>query len=250
MRAVAVSLGVGIQRVKVELDDGRTLKHRVRAFHLGHQIELLAGEDLILVDVEAHYGSFTLFFINPRKRHTLWGEPIFTMSIAGRELQGFNYPGELTSEQSSLIDSGTLRNLLEAIGPQAGEQINVSQRLVRVFLLRPSAERVMAVIQAVIDLMPHVGESRERYADLPAELRPLIPLVSKWGISDDEERWQAIRRSSRSTRQKLVSTVIPILPILNRYLDDFGDLPEACELGDVAQAAMEAQKLLSEEASS
>jgi hypothetical protein len=192
MRTVAASLGVGIKRAKEKLDDGRTLKHRVRAFHLGHQIELLAGEDLILVDVEAHYGKFTLFYVNPRKRHSLWGEPIFTMFIAGRELQGFNYPGELTPEQSSLINSGALRDLLEAIGPHDGEEINVSQKLVRVFLLKPSAERVMAVIQAVIAFMPHEGESKKRYADLPAELRPLIPLVSKWGISDDQERWQKI----------------------------------------------------------
>jgi hypothetical protein len=177
MGVVAASLGVGVQRRRERLDDGRTLTHRLRAFRQGHQIELLAGEDLILVDVEAHYGKFTLFYINPRKRNALLGEPIFTMSIVGRELQGFNYPGEVTPEQSSLIESGALSDLFEVIGPSDGEEINVSQKLVRVFLLTPSAERVMAVIQAVINLMPHEGESKERYADLPTELRPLIPLV-------------------------------------------------------------------------
>jgi len=250
MRTVAASLGVGVQGARVKLDDGRTLKHRVRAFHLGHQIELLAGEELILVDVEADYGKFTLFYINPRRRHSLWREAIFTICIGGREHQGFNYPGSLTPEQTSLINSGALRDLLEVIGPRDGEEINVSQRLVRVFLLKPRAERVMAVIQAVIGLMPHECESKKRYADLPTELHPLIPLVPKWAISDDQERWQKIRRCSRSTREKLVSTVIPLLPILNQYLDDFGENPDACELGNVAQAAMEAQRLLSEDSHS
>jgi hypothetical protein len=58
------------------------------------------------------------------------------------------------------------------------------------------------------------------------------------------------RRSNRSTREKLVSTVIPLLPVLNQYLGDFGENPDACELGDVAQAAMEAQRLLSEDSHS
>jgi hypothetical protein len=38
--------------------------------------------------------------------------------------------------------------------------------------------------------------------------------------------------------------------MLNQYLDDIGDNPEACELGDVAQAAMEAQSLLNEDSHS
>lgn len=249
MHAMAATLGVRVTKAKVELDDGRILTHRVRAFYRGHQIELLADHELMLVDIEADYGQFTLFYINPRKRHSLWGEPIFTMRVADVEYQGFNYPGELTPEQSSLIESGTLSRLLEAINPQGGEQINISQRLVRVYLRSPNTERVNAVILSVIDVMPHERASKERYAELPVALRPLIPLIQKWGIADDEERWQKIKRCHQSTRQKLVSAVIPIIPAVNQYLDSSGinPPPEACELGDLVQAALEAQRLLTED---
>lgn len=249
MRAMAAMLGVGVTKAKTMLDDGRILTHRVRAFHRGHQIELLADQELMLIDIEAHYGQFTLFYINPRKRHYHWGEPIFTMHVADVEYQGFNYPGELTPEQSSLIESGTLRRLLEAINPQDGEQINISQRLVRVYLRTPTAERVNAVICSVMDLMPHERTSKERYAELPIALRPLIPLIPKWGIADDEERWQKIKRCRQSTREKLVSAVIPLIPAANQYLDSLGENPPiyACELGDVVQAALEAQRLLAED---
>jgi hypothetical protein len=249
MRAMAAMLGVVIEKAKVRLDDGRILTHRVRAFHRGHQIELLADQELMLVDIEADYGQFTLFYINPRKRHSLWGEPIFTMRVADVEYQGFNYPGELTPEQSFLIESGTLRHLLEKINPQDGEEINISQRLVRVYLRTPNTDRVNAVICSVMDLMPHERASKERYAELPIALRPLIPLIPKWGISDDEERWQKIKRSRQSTRQKLVSAVIPHIPAVNQYLDSLGENPPlyACELGDVVQAALEAHRLLTED---
>ena len=249
MRAIATTFGVGVTKAKIMLDDGRILTHRVRAFHRDHQVELLADQELMLVDIEADYGQFTLFYINPRKRHSLWGEPIFTMRVADVEYQGFNYPGELTPEQSFLIESGTLKCLLEAINPQDGEQINISQRLVRVYLRTPNTERVNAVICSVMEIMPHERASKERYAELPLALRPLIPLIPKWGISDDEERWRKIKRCRRATRQKLVSAVIPLTSAVNQYLDSVGGTPPlyACELGDVVQAALEAQMLLTED---
>lgn len=247
---LAKAFGVQVKRAKVVLTGGATLTHRLRALYRRHEIELLANQDLMLADVEACFGEFTLLYINPRARLS-HDAPACTVHASGIEHQVFNSGGELSQVQSDLIESGVLELLLEIIRPREGEEINISQRLVRVYMRRPTAQRVMAVIHAVIELMPHEAGWKERRAfdKLPDALRPLIPFVTKWAISDDEERWRKLRHCAKSTRRKLVSTVLPLVPAIDQFLESFGKNPteEACALGDLAQAALEAQSLLAEE---
>jgi hypothetical protein len=138
--------------------------------------------------------------------------------------------------------------LLDVISPNEGEEINISQKLVRVYLCQPTAQRVIKVIDAVIDCMPHEssGQPADDFSTLPTSLRPLIPLLAKWSIDDDEERSRKLQRCARSTRLKLVEAVIPKLSSINEYLDSFGENPpqEACSFGSLAQAALEARALL------
>jgi hypothetical protein len=107
-----------------------------------------------------------------------------------------------------------------------------------------NADRVTRIIDAVIDLMPH--EHSADVVALPEALRPLVPLLAKWAIDDDDERSWKLRRCTRSTRQKLVDAVVPLLSAIDNFLDTFGANPpeEACALGSLAQAALEAQSLL------
>jgi hypothetical protein len=245
---LAKIFGVKVKRAKVMLTDASMLTRQVRATYRRHQIELLASEDLILADVEARYGSFTLLKVNPRVR-SLHQAPVCDVRASGADHQVFNADGKLSQAQSDLINSGLLTRLLEVISPQEGEEINVSQRLVRVFLQRPTTQRVMAVIHAVIEIMPHEDGLKERdagFEGLPAALRPLLPLVRKWAISDDEERSQKLKRCAPATRRKLASTVVPLLPAIDQFLASFGTNPpeEVCAWGDLAQAALEAQSLL------
>ena len=126
--------------------------------------------------------------------------------------------------------------------------MNVSQRLIRAYLRRPDKKRVLNFVHAVIDLMPYKkdGATLISAAALPRELRPLVPLISKWALSDDVERAQKLKRCAESTRQKLTDTVIPLLPVIDKFLDSFGINPpeEVCVLGDLAQTALEAKSLL------
>ena len=71
-------------------------------------------------------------------------------------------------------------------------------------------------------------------------------MLSKWAIDDDEERARKLNRCADSTRQKLVDSVIPLLPAIDEFLGAFGANPpeEACALGSLAQAALEAKSLL------
>jgi len=84
------------------------------------------------------------------------------------------------------------------------------------------------------------------FASLPDVLQPLVPLIARWGFEDDEERRRKLKRCSHSTRQKLADAVVPLLPAIDQFLDSFGTNPpeEACALGSLAQAAIEAQSSL------
>jgi len=231
----------------VRLYGGTTLTRQLRTLYRGHKIEVLANSELILADVEASYGRFELFVINPRPS-TRYGKHARPINTTTAKHVLFTIEGNLSPSQSELCESGVLERLLDVIDPGEGEEINVSQRLVRVYLQRPSMNRVVAIIHAVIDLMPHDERAVPEFASLPDALRPLIPLLAKWAIDDDDERSRKLKRCTRSTRQKLVDAVVPLLPAIDNFLDSFGANPpeEACALGSLAQAALEAQSLLRE----
>src|SRR5690242_7992360 len=110
----------------------------------------------------------------------------------------------------------------------------------------------MEVINAVIDLMLHElsGERTSDFDAWPDSLRPLVPLLSKWAIDDDEERSRKLKTCAASTRQNLVDAVNPALPAIDVFLNSFGKNPreEVCALGSLAQAALEAQSMVKQPA--
>jgi hypothetical protein len=107
-------------------------------------------------------------------------------------------------------------------------------------------DRVTTIIDAVIELMPHGQGAPAAFATFPEALRPLVALLAKGAIDDDDERSRKLKRCTRSTRQKLVDAVVPLLPTIDNFLDSFGANPpeEAWARGSLAQAALEAQSLL------
>lgn len=245
LHALAESLGSRVTKTNVMLMGNTTLTRQLRALDRGHKIELLANDSLILADVEANYGRFELLKINPRSARTPYGRPAGTINTAGVEHVIFTIDGSLSRAQAELYESGVLERLLNVIDPHDGEEINVSQRLFRVYLRGPSVDRVMAIIHGVIDLMPH--DTAAELDTFPDALRPLVPLMTKWAIEDDEERSRKLRRCTQSARQRLVDAVVPLLPAIDQFLDNFGANPpeEACALGTLAQAALEARSLIS-----
>ena len=153
-------LGGRVRKKTVHLYGNETLTREVHAPYRGHKVELLANEDLILVDVTANYGRFGLFKINSQMGY--YGKRAQTIRAKDSTHIVFTVDGNLSRAQSELMESGAISRLLDVISPGTGEEINVSQRLVRVYLRRPSKDRVLAVIQAVIDLMPHAANNAGR----------------------------------------------------------------------------------------
>ena len=242
---LAQTLKGHVRKKTVLLYGGATLTRQLRGLYRGHKIELLANHELMLTDVEASYGRFELIQINPRTRFQ-HGKLARTITTTSANHTIFTPGGKLSPAQAELYESGVLGRLLDVIVPSEGEEINVSQRLVRVYLRRPNMNRVTTIIDAVIDLIPHEREIPSAFATFPETLRPLTPLLAKWAIDDDDERSRKLKRCARSTRQKLVDSVIPLLPTIDSFLDSFGANPpeEACALGSLAQDGIEAQSLL------
>jgi hypothetical protein len=112
----------------------------------------------------------------------------------------------------------------------------------------------MGIIHPVIDLMPHQKAERTRteFIAFPDALTPLVPwmplvpLIKKWAIDDDETRSCKLRRCARSVRQRLADAVVPLLPTIDHFLDSFAANPPegAGALGSLVQASFEAQSLL------
>jgi hypothetical protein len=77
---------------------------------------------------------------------------------------------------------------------------------------------------------------------LPADLRPLVPLIKVWAVGDDVRRQQLLAAASPEDRDRLIKDVGPLLDRINAYLDSFAcdEIPEeAALLGRLAEAVAE-----------
>ena len=248
---LAKSFAARVNRTKCILEDGANLKWSLRARYREHQIELISNQEQMLIDVEATYGQFTLLEIKlVRRPGTRSADSILDISDHAYAISPVAVP-TLSRAQSNLIASGAIESILKSVSPRHGEHISVSEKLVRIIMRNPTRERVRAFIDAVVDFMPHdLGRNQQVSEVLPDSLLPLMPLLAKWAISDDEERSRKLKRCTQTTRRRLVDKVVPLLPDINRYLDTFGRNPteQACAVGDLAQAAVEAQALIGADA--
>jgi hypothetical protein len=106
--------------------------------------------------------------------------------------------------------------------------------------------QTVSILKALLAELPQSQEAKVDLRQLPAEFHSLISLITKWGISDDEERNERLLKASNRTRRNLIATVAPQFEAINRYLESFRDepLPEhACMLGALAECVAEAQVL-------
>lgn len=116
--------------------------------------------------------------------------------------------------------------------------------------LRPRPQPPVTEILRLLARLAHVLPVHETKPlplhDLPDQFRPLIPLIRRWGISDDADRAERLERASRRQLQALVRRVSPSHGAINAYLDGVTEhTPEAATaLGALAEAAAEATLIL------
>lgn len=59
-------------------------------------------------------------------------------------------------------------------------------------------------------------------ANVPNDLRPLIPLADRWGIGDDVDREAALARATKAEQQELRRAVEAHASKITEWLDTFG----------------------------
>ncbi len=78
--------------------------------------------------------------------------------------------------------------------------------------------------------------------NIPVNLHPLIPLIKKWSVSDDSDREQLVDEATEKEKKRLVKTVAPYMPEINKFLDSFEDgvlSDEAILFGNLAELVSE-----------
>ncbi|MBL8216047.1 MAG: hypothetical protein JNK87_35325 [Bryobacterales bacterium] len=206
----------------------------------------LTNRNRLAVYVEARFGSFELMVINQQPLRFNFPFSGRSLHACGRAYKIYSCHGKLAPDQLRLLESGAIEQIFESFHLRDTDEFDVSQNLVRTWMDAPTPQRVMAFINAVADFMPHLSRDPIRKTDgVPAALLPLVPLLDRWAISDDEERSRKLAKCAPSTRERLVRKVVPLLPVIDEFLASFGNHPpeQVCEWGDLAQAAIEAQSM-------
>jgi hypothetical protein len=76
------------------------------------------------------------------------------------------------------------------------------------------------------------------------DLQPLVPLLRRWGVSDDAERETQMESADESDLRALVNAFSPRWDAINGWLDEHDADPDRYEtsvLSAASEAAMEAQ---------
>ena len=58
--------------------------------------------------------------------------------------------------------------------------------------------------------------------EVPADLRPLVPLAQRWGIGDDVERNAKVESSTPAEREELRTAITAVHSSITAWLDSFG----------------------------
>ena len=77
---------------------------------------------------------------------------------------------------------------------------------------------------------------------IPEDFKNLLPFIKEWSISDDQERSDKIKRTSKAKLQKLLDAIEPKLDLIDKYLDTFKNKPmhyEATLIGNLGELAAE-----------
>lgn len=233
-------------------DIDRPLTKVLRAKYRGHRVRIWANETFLVLEIFGAYltiGGLRLKLAIPAPSK---GGLVRFLEVNARNYGIYSMVGPLGATMQSFLECDVLARVLERVGIADDESMVIYSSQIRVRLVTPSMERVLDTIDAILDLLPEseAAEKRE-YGDLPPEFAPLIPLLTVWDLSDDEDRWQKVKRSSKATRKRLIETVDPFMAGISAYLDSFNGREmsdSASALDSLAQAAMEADVSLKPQA--
>jgi hypothetical protein len=226
------------------IDIRRPLTKVLRAKYRAHRLEIWANETFLVLEVFGAYEPIGGLRLNLAVPAPAKGSLVRFLEVNAKNYGIYSLVEPLDAQMRSFLDRDVLARVLERVGIADGESVVVYSNQIKARLVTPSFERVLDTIDTILDLIPEseIVEKRD-YSDLPPELAPLLPLLAVWDRSDDEDRWQKVKRSSKASRKRLIETVYPFMAKISTYLDSFNGRQmsdSASALDSLAQAAMEA----------
>jgi hypothetical protein len=207
----------------------------------GRKVRLHANSSFIAGQV---YGNFAIGAFSINRRNV--GDSEVPMRISSfQSLPVFAHKS--SGQLEELLKSVALRQVLDDLQLQEMESLHLYSDAIVFYLQRGSVPEITSAIEATCSLAERLPAGNEDEIDLdvlPPEFKVLVPLIRKWGVTDDLERSELIEKASRKTLERLVKIVMPHLSSISAYLHSFGKEPlseAAIALGALGECTVEAQ---------
>ena len=228
---------------------GAPFSHELRLTYRKRRVLFFGNIEYLKIEVKDDFAAGILSVNRKEERLGIPSTLAATRRIGTRDYPIFTQGGRISPAQAAMLDRAEFIALVEQADPGHRESINCSNSEIAAYLLSPSLSRTMAVTERAIDLTEQVQVHPPQLDldRLPPQFHPLIPLIEKWGISDDAERDDALKNVPDRALRTLVDEVTPYLDAIDAYLDSFqveGPHEEAAALGRLAECALEAKLLL------
>lgn len=213
--------------------------------HGGRKLTFRANDRVIAADVRGEFGVIPFSINRPDRVFGHSGQS--TIRVGANSMILFSHAVE---EVSVVLRTPGARRAIAGLRLTTDESVHVCANCVSVYLRPTSRQRVLDGVASAIalaDELPMAAAVSVDFSDLPQDLLALVPLVKRWGLSDDADREERLRRASTRSLQSLVGAVAPLFGAVNAYLDSNGDAPmseAATVVGVLAECATEAQLVL------
>lgn len=218
----------------------------------GLQVTLRVNDEYLVADIRGKFGSDVICsFVNNTKFGSsrkvankllckTYGHKIFLASYSK------------TDKMVLFLHNPSFQQFVKRLRLSQKESLHFWDGQAILYLQRFSWEEVSTTLSILYDLLlllPLRQEETPQFDELPENFQKLVPLIKRWGVTDDNDRSEKVSKASSITLNRLVATVKPKFRAINSYLDTFGanPLPEhAILLGALAECATEAQLVLAE----
>jgi hypothetical protein len=220
---------------------------QVKLQYRGRRVAIRSNNKFVAITLYADLAPGLVFSVN-RADRVMLTEP--SELATGQDLPVFVCSGDCSASVVSVLRDPAVQRPIEALELGPEESLHVYANAVVAYTRPHSTHRLEALLTELASLIDHLPSAAEKdleLEDLPNEFHPLLPLIRKWGHTDDEERQEYLERASTSELRDLVTILEPRFVAINRYLDRFDGAsmpPSAIALGALAECAAEALILL------
>jgi hypothetical protein len=216
-----------------------------------NRVLIRVNDEYVVIEIHGSFGGNIICSFNEKNVFDK-GSPLGTVILAPAELCSlYGLPiymrsDEVSRDAPSMLQEPAIRKGIKSLSLEEEESLHILSGQAFLYLKRYERDRILDALNLLTTLaksLPTAPEEALDFTALPNEFHSLIPLIKKWGITDDEERNEKLGEASRAARVQLIKAVAPHFKAINRFLDSCGDSPlseAAVLLGALAECASEA----------